>query len=72
MEFRQARDFRMPFGKHIGKTLDEIASTDQGLLDLDHYRGEPWLRDPAKEAIESYLDDPTIAKDLDRLARGGR
>lgn len=67
MTFAQAKQYRIPFGKHRGKSLDEIAETDDGLRYLDWFRGE----DPsspsairAKEMIEVYLADEAIAKDL--------
>ena len=57
--------FEMPFGKHKGKTLDQIAETDQGLLYLD------WLWDEIDPltsvgiAIQKYQTLPVIQKELD-------
>ena len=47
-------DFVMPVGKYKGKTLDEIAESDEGLLYLDWIRGE---FDPGAtfKAISAYL-----------------
>ena len=67
MTFSDAAKFVMPFGKYKGRTLDGIASDDEGLRYLD------WLRDERKgvnevdEALVAYLDDPTIQKELERI-----
>lgn len=55
------RDFTMPFGKHKGKTLEH---TPLGYLD---YILTFDLHDSTREAIEGYLKEPVIAKELDRL-----
>ncbi len=75
-DFELARDYVMPFGKHRGHTLDDIASTDDGLLYLDWLRGQ---KDAEKETsmasrettrhLRTYLDDPGIAADLAKLVR---
>ena len=70
--FKEAATYIMPFGKYQGRTIDDIARTDQGLLYLD------WLRSGrmdyhTRNAICSYLDDSTIAKDLAEIvARNDR
>jgi hypothetical protein len=70
MTFSEASEYVMPFGKHKGRTLDAIASDDDGLLYLDWLRGE---RDGSgaeiDDALESYLDDPTIQEELERAGR---
>jgi uncharacterized protein (DUF3820 family) len=68
MTFAGAAKFVMPWGKHAGRTLDAIASDDTGLRYLD------WLRDLRREdnsarigldeALDAYLDDPAIQKEL--------
>lgn len=68
--WRKAASKRLPaaFGEWGGMTLDEIASTDAGLCYLDSLRGRAratWLR----EALRIYLDDPTIAAELDQARR---
>jgi uncharacterized protein (DUF3820 family) len=68
MTFLQSRDFKMPFGKYRGKTLDEIASNDEGLRYLDWLYGETETEaGPVQDALRVYLADPTIAKDLRSL-----
>lgn len=67
MTFEESKNFRMPFGKYKGKTLDEIAKTDEGLRYLDWLRDSPNLWIEMREAIEAYLGDASIAKELDEL-----
>jgi len=65
-------DYVMPFGKYEGKTLNEIANTDKGLLYLDWCVRE-WPVDNAKTLlkiqlrIQEYLSEPTIQRKLDVL-----
>lgn len=81
MAYGQAAREVVPFGKHRGKTIDEVGTTDDGLryldwlrgeLDLEHERtGKQDLRPPARErlrrAVVAYLDDATIASELRRV-----
>ncbi len=75
-DFATARDWIMPFGKYRGRTLDAIASNDDGLLYLDWLRGQkdaerqssPASRETHRMLV-AYLDDPTIAGDLAKLVR---
>lgn len=63
----------MPFGVYCGQAVGDIARTDCGLLWLDWARGACDLDYHTKNAVCSYLDDPTIAKDLaELLARKGK
>ncbi len=77
MPFAQAAARPLYFGKYRGRTLDDIGSTDDGLLYLD------WLlsrHDPTNfygrldsgtlESLTAYLGDPTIAKELDAALKG--
>lgn len=68
MTFDEAKTFVMPFGKYKGKTLDEIAKTDEGLLYLD------WAvcvsRGLVLGALNAYLQDPVMEKEV-RDAMGG-
>lgn len=56
----------IPFGMYKGKSLNQIASDNAGLRYLDWLRGQEWLRDPLCEAIEEYLDDPVVSRELDQ------
>lgn len=58
---------QFPYGPYVGQTLDEIASTDEGLLYLDRMvdKLSPDLH--LRKAIKQYLSDPTIRKELDDL-----
>jgi hypothetical protein len=55
------------------KTLDAIAETDQGLQYLDWLRGslhengcQDWQM-PTRDALDVYLNDETIVKELRRI-----
>ena len=65
MEFKEAAETKMPFGKYKGKTLDKISETDSGLKYLD------WAVSIAygelKEALTVFLSDKIIKKELEKL-----
>lgn len=68
--FQQAKAFRMPFGKHRGVTLDDIARTDEGLRYLDWLRGDMEGKNHVGDAFKHlcvYLDDFTIASELEKI-----
>lgn len=67
MTFAEAAKYVMPFGKHKGRTLDAIASDDDGLRYLDWLRGERGGVNDVDRALVAYLDDPTIKKELENL-----
>lgn len=67
MTFKGAQEYILPFGKHVGKALDSIASTDEGLLYLDWLIGQDWVRGQTREALTAYLGDPAIKKELGNL-----
>jgi hypothetical protein len=66
-KFTQACAYIMPFGKHRHKTLARIGANKDGLEYLDYLIGEPWLSDPARGYIKTYLSHPDIARQLDIL-----
>lgn len=68
MTFDRAKGFEMPFGKHKGRTLDDIAQDGDGLRYLD------WMRNAREDegknmdvdkALRAYLNDPSIQKELE-------
>lgn len=70
LTFQQASSFVLPFGNHKGRTIDKVAQTDEGLRDLDSFLG--WLESRRRgtdvhEAVKTYLDDPSIRKELNSL-----
>jgi uncharacterized protein (DUF3820 family) len=68
MTFDQAKTFVMPFGKHKGRTLEQIASDDEGLQYLDWLfgeRGDGGFQ--LDRALVAYLEDPSIQKELEDL-----
>jgi hypothetical protein len=75
LPFKHAQVFVIHFGKYKGKTIDDIARTDDGLLYLDWLCGElGHTTDPIKAVLRThlhnYLRDPTINRDLCAIARG--
>lgn len=70
MTFDDAGTFVMKFGKRIGETLDEIARTDDGLRYLDWLAGSNSLWPDTREALDTYLSDPSIKRELDSVLGG--
>ena len=58
-------DAIMPFGKYKGKTLGQIASSDEGLLYLDWAAGE-W-KDGIGDVVRAFLDDDVMQDEIKRL-----
>ena len=68
MTYDYAKHFKMPFGKYKGRTLDNIAQTDDGLLYLDWLSGQEIFENKAlEEALKDYLSNEAIQKDLNEL-----
>lgn len=64
MEFDEAGKVFLPFGQYEDQAIDDVAKTDEGLRYLD------WVitcvRAPrVKEALQIYLNDPTIAREVE-------
>jgi hypothetical protein len=74
MTFAEAAAYRVNFGQYAGKTIDEIATRDRGLLWLEWARGEIAAADRPNfaAAVKAYLEDATIAKDLAALTTSQR
>ena len=64
MTFKEASETVMTFGKDKGKTVDEIAKTDDGLKYLDWIAHSISLYGDIVEALRVYLNDPSIKKEL--------
>lgn len=68
MNYDDAKNCTMAFGKHKSLTLDQIASTgDDGLRYLDWLVGQGWVTGTLKIALEVFLDDPATRKELARI-----
>lgn len=70
MKFDQAKNFVVPWGDYKGKKIDDIAGSDKGLKDLDKML--EWMESkgytkPFRKAVEVYLSDPVIKRDLENL-----
>lgn len=64
MTFTEAKSTIMPFSEYQGLTIDQMATSDRGLIFLDRLRGGGKLYGKFKTAVEVYLDDKTIAREL--------
>ena len=72
MTFKEASEFTMPFGKFKGKTLDSIASDDDGLRYLEWLYGErEGQASKLDGALDIYLSDPDIEGEMQRGAQHG-
>lgn len=67
MTFAEAKEFVMPIGTDRDRTLDDIASTDEGLKKLDWLVGQDFVYGKLKAALVAYLGDPAIKKELENL-----
>ncbi len=74
MDFKEAKEFVMPFGKYKGRTIDDVASDDEGLRYLDWISGVDLfmgisvsIQSNFINAVTTYLFDPAIKKELDNL-----
>lgn len=63
----RARDYQLTKGIHAGKTIDQIASTDRGLLYLDRLLGGTSPTTDLFAILTEYLTDPVIAREIDSL-----
>ncbi len=54
-------------GPHKGRTVDDVGSTDQGLLWLDDNVDSFPKGSKIRIAISEYLQDPVIAAELESL-----
>ena len=66
MEFKDAANTVITFGKHQGKTIDQLGETDEGLKYIDWMNGAGVCDDDVKAAVEVYLNDPTIKSELQK------
>lgn len=57
----------IPFGKYKGRSIDQIAESDEGLLYLDWLIGQEWLKAELRRDLQAYLDQPTIKAEVKRL-----
>jgi hypothetical protein len=64
--FNKAKEFVLRKGPFAEKSLDQIAKTEGGLCYLDNLRGKIF-GGYFGLCLETYLDDPTIAKDLQEI-----
>jgi uncharacterized protein (DUF3820 family) len=68
-QLRRAANHRLHFGKYRGQTIDNIAETDEGLLYLDWLIGQSWVHEMTRIALEVYLTQSSIVREIDRARR---
>jgi hypothetical protein len=75
MDFQTAANHKLTslkgiYAKHNKKTVDMVGFTDRGLIDL--YNIRKWFLCSEKDYkhIMTYLDDPAVSKDIDRVLDG--
>lgn len=67
MTFQEASRVVLPYPKYKGKTIDEVAQSNEGLLYLDWLAAQPWLFADIKKALDAYLGDEAVARDLSTI-----
>jgi hypothetical protein len=68
MSFQTASKFIVPFGKGKGRTIDEVARDNDGLMWLDWLYGErSGQRSPFDSALKVYMEDDSIQKELKKI-----
>lgn len=71
VSFIAAQKCTIPFGKFKDKTLDEVASSDEGLRYLDWLRGQKTYG-YFGTCLEVYMSDPTIKREVERVIEDQR
>jgi uncharacterized protein (DUF3820 family) len=68
MDFDEARNTVLPFGKFKGMKLKEIRDESGGLRYLDWLLGQDWFEEKEDlfEAVTEFLEDPNVARELRR------
>jgi len=67
MTAKEAGGIVVRFGKFKGQSIEEIAISDEGLKYLDWIVGQDFCYPETKEAIQIYLGQPGVQKDLESL-----
>jgi hypothetical protein len=73
ISFADAKNFKIPFGKHEGESIDGLAQSDDGLRYLDwlygEMSGEPQRGIKAHffDALKVYMEDSSIKKEVEDL-----
>lgn len=61
----QACKFKMPFGKHVGKTLEDITLIEKDVRYLDWLAGEN-PRSEVMQALKCFLVIPWVARMIEQ------
>ena len=73
MTFAEAANATIPFGKHLGSRIDDVAKTDDGLRYLDWMRTCNIRSRRFSLALTTYMEDESIQRELaEAMAKGKR
>lgn len=72
MTFREAKNYKLTFSEYEGRTIDQTAISDEGLKFLDSLRCSGTSKGKLKTALETYLSDPTITRELNNILQRER
>ena len=62
LTFHAAGNCKVMFTQYRGQTVDDIASTDRGLIFLDGLRDNESLDEGLKRCLDVYFQDPIIQR----------
>lgn len=76
MTQEDAGKFRFPFGKYIGRSLEDVCKSDEGLLYCDWLMGEMevamkrgqstgWPQRDTLQALKEFLDNPAMEQQIE-------
>lgn len=73
MEFKQAAEFKIPWGDHKGEKIDDVAKTNSGLRDLT--RLQAWMEEKNHQSrfrqhLDAYLGNESIQKEVEEVLSG--
>lgn len=73
MTFAEAANTTIPFGKHQGDRIDDVAKTDEGLRYLDWMRTCDIRSRRFSQALTTYMEDESIQRELEEaMSKKGR
>jgi len=70
MTFKEASGYKFKTGKNAGRTIGFVGCTDEGLQFLVRLSGMTDLHPNLKAHLERYLNESSIAREVDLLDDG--
>lgn len=65
--FIDACNFIMPAGEFRGQRIAQIGMSDEGLKRLDWLYRQPWLADPLKSVLRTYLPKASLGSQVEAM-----